>query len=314
MRIAPLAHLVQAARSAVRPGSRQRGERAAVAVGAERELVLARPAGPCPVARSTAGIWPWTKNRTCSRPKWSCASKKRDRRLVVLGAGHDVERQRLAVPPAQGDDLLGVDLEQAGRRDRADREGPLGSVEAQPGARAAGDQDHADLARRQRVGADLGGVPPRHPLAVGLRQPRSPRSAGPARRPRPRPARRAPARRSTDRAARRSIAAISPRSRACSVGRQVAPPREQVPLTVPVAGVRPGSGPETFATSHSSSEQPHDAPRPSVSIESPHASAPESTLPSLGSEIHGQAIVGQSDAGGAAWLRRSRGRSRATGG
>ena len=76
-----------------------------------------------------------------------------------------------AVAAAQGDDLLGVDLEQARRRNRADREGPFGSLEAQPRARAAGDQDDADLARGQRIGPDSAGAPPDHPLAVGLRQP-----------------------------------------------------------------------------------------------------------------------------------------------
>ena len=90
---------------------------------------------------------------------------------MVLGAGHDVERHRPAVPAAQRDDLLGVDLEQAGGRDRADRVGPLGPVEAQPGARPARHHDHADLARRQGVGADPGGAAPRDPLAIGLGQP-----------------------------------------------------------------------------------------------------------------------------------------------
>ena len=92
------------------------------------------------------------------------------RRLVVLGTGHDVERQRLAVAPAQGHDLLGVDLEEAGRRDGADRVRPLGAVEPEPGPGAPGDQHHAHLARRQGRRAALGDVTPRHPLAVSLRQ------------------------------------------------------------------------------------------------------------------------------------------------
>ena len=94
-----------------------------------------------------------------------------DRGLVVLRAGHDVQGECLAVAPAHGDDLLGVNLEQAGLRDRADGEGSLGAVEAQPRTRAAGDEDHANLARGQRAGADLGGPPPGHTLAVGLGQP-----------------------------------------------------------------------------------------------------------------------------------------------
>ena len=71
----------------------------------------------------------------------------------------------------QRDDLLGVDLEEAGGGDRADREGALGAFEAQAGPRAAGHQDHADLAGRQGIRADPRGAAHRHPLAVGLRQP-----------------------------------------------------------------------------------------------------------------------------------------------
>ena len=87
--------------------------------------------------------------------------------LVVLGAGHDVERDRPAVAAGEGDDLLGVDLEQAGGRDRADRVGPLRAVEPEPGARAARDDHHGDLAGGQGRLADRGDVAAGDPLAVG---------------------------------------------------------------------------------------------------------------------------------------------------
>ncbi len=89
--------------------------------------------------------------------------------LVVFGTRHDVQRQRAAVAASQGDNLLGMDLEQAGRGDRADGKGSLGALEAQPRARSAGDHDQSHLAGRQHPGADLGGPAVSHALAVGLR-------------------------------------------------------------------------------------------------------------------------------------------------
>src|SRR5579864_801099 len=88
------------------------------------------------------------------------------RGLVILGAGHDVERQVMAVSASQRDDLLGVDLEEAGARDRADGERALGSVESEPGARPARDQDDRDLAPPKRLLAELGHQPTRRAFAV----------------------------------------------------------------------------------------------------------------------------------------------------
>ena len=108
---------------------------------------------------------------------------------MVLGAGHDVERDRPAVAPAERDDLLGVDLEQARRGDRPDRERSLRPFEAQPRARAAGHEDDADLARGQRVGPDPAGAGASAPARRRSGAAGRPRSAGPARRAGPSPAR-----------------------------------------------------------------------------------------------------------------------------
>ena len=165
-----VAHLVQATGRAVRARGGQGGERAAVAVGAEGDTVLG---GQQDLARGPVHgrHLALDEEPDVLQPEAVVGLEEGDRGLVVLGAGHDVERQRPAMPAPQRDDLLGVDLEQAGRGDRADRKGPLGTLEAQPGARTAGDQDHADLAGGQRLGPDLGGPAPGHALAVGLRQP-----------------------------------------------------------------------------------------------------------------------------------------------
>src|SRR5262249_12195280 len=97
---------------------------------------------------------------------------------VVFRTGHHVERQRLAEAKATGYDLFGVNLEQAGRRHRPDRRGPLGTLEAGTGTRPTGHDHDRDLARRQRRGADLGKTPPGDPIAVGLGEPENVDRAG----------------------------------------------------------------------------------------------------------------------------------------
>ncbi len=110
----------------------------------------------------------------------------------------------------QGDDLLGMDLKQAGRRDRADRKSAFRALEAQPGARAAGDQDDADLAGGQRIGPHPPARRRDHALAVGLRQPDHLDRLHPLRLRNRRPHRRAPARRSAGRAARNRSTRLPP--------------------------------------------------------------------------------------------------------
>ena len=161
-----------------------------------------RPAGPCPLPGRRPASAPG--RRTGRAPGRTGRSPGRSRRSPAWFSGL-VMMYRGTVRPwrrRQRDDLLGVDLEQAGRGDRPDRERPLRPVEAQAGARAAGHQDDADLARGHRVGADPRGPSQRHPLAVGLRQAGPPRSARPGRAGGAAPPRRAPGRRSAVRAAR----------------------------------------------------------------------------------------------------------------
>ena len=75
------------------------------------------------------------------------------------------------MPPPQAQELLGVDLKQAGARDRADRVGPLGAVEAESGPLPAGDHHRGDLAGGQGLLAAFGRPSPRGALGVGLRNP-----------------------------------------------------------------------------------------------------------------------------------------------
>jgi len=86
--------------------------------------------------------------------------------LMVLRARHDVEGGRLAVPPADRHDLLGMNLEEAGGGDRPDRVGPLGTVEAEARAEPPRDDHDGDLAGRQGRRADRRGVPPRDAFAI----------------------------------------------------------------------------------------------------------------------------------------------------
>ena len=125
--------------------------------------------------------------------------------LGVRGrAGHDQERDRHPVPAGQGQDLLGVDAEQAGPGHRADREHPLRLVEPEPTALPAGDEQDRDLAGPQRrLAAD-------RPRPAGCRRP--PRRTA----VRSRPATGRPPARTSWRTTGRAI-----RSRAASAGRRV---------------------------------------------------------------------------------------------
>ena len=94
-----------------------------------------------------------------------------DRDLVILGTRHHIKRNRLAVPPTEREHLLGVNLKEARRRNRADRIGSLRSFEAEPCARTSRDDHHRHLARGQRRRAQLGDVTSGDSFAVGSRKP-----------------------------------------------------------------------------------------------------------------------------------------------
>ena len=163
------AHLVEAARRAVWPRHRQGGERAAVAVGGERDMILRRQenfAGRTVDGRHLT----LCEESHVLEPEAVVAIEKIDRGLVVFRACHDIERNRSPMAPSQRDDLLGMDLKEARRRDRPDRECSLRSLKAEPRSRSAGDQDDPDFAGCQCVGAQAAGAATDHPLAVGLRQ------------------------------------------------------------------------------------------------------------------------------------------------
>ena len=166
---AVLAHLIQAAWRAARAASRQGGEGASVAVGREGDPVFRGQqdfAGGLVDGRHL----PLGEEPDVFQAEAVVLLEEVDRRFVVLGAGHDVQRQGPSEAAAQRDDLLGVDLEQARRGDRPDGKGPLGPFESQASARTAGDEDDADLAGGEGVGPDPAGPAPGHALAVGLRQ------------------------------------------------------------------------------------------------------------------------------------------------
>ena len=159
-------HLLQARRRAVGPGRGQGGEGAAVAVGAEGEVALV---GEQDLARRLVDgrHLPLGEEADALQAEIGVLGEEPGGRLVVLGAGHDVERDRPAVAAAEGEDLLAVDLEEGRARDRADRVGPLRAVEPQPGPLAARDDDDGDLAGREHRLAHLGHVPARDALGVG---------------------------------------------------------------------------------------------------------------------------------------------------
>ncbi len=166
---AELSHLVEAARRAAGAGGGQRGERAAVAVGRQRHMIPGRQqhlAGGAVDGRHL----PLDEEPDVLEAEPAVSLEEVDGRPVVLGAGHDVQGDPVPMAPGQRQDFFGVDLEERRRGDRADREGALGPLEPEPGARAAGDQDHADLARGDGVGTDAHRPADRHALAVGLGQ------------------------------------------------------------------------------------------------------------------------------------------------
>ena len=216
---APLAHLLQAARRAVRAGGRQRGEGAAVAVGAECDVVLARQqdlaAGP--VDRRHL---PLDEEADVLQAEAVVLLEERDRRLVVLRAGHDVERQR----PCRGDGPGRRSSRQWIWNRLAEETGPIGKVPLGPSYPSRVPDPPAtridpDLAGGQGVGPDLDGPAPGHALAVGLRQPDHLDRPDPVGLDLPRRPRRAPAPRSGRRAARSRSRRSRPRAApaACSV-------------------------------------------------------------------------------------------------
>jgi hypothetical protein len=109
---APFAHLVQATALALGALMGERGERAAVAVGTEGDVRLV---GEQHLTRRAIDgrHLPLNEEAEVFQPEPIVLVEEADGRLVVVGAGHHVERQRFAVAPAHRDDLLGVDLEEA---------------------------------------------------------------------------------------------------------------------------------------------------------------------------------------------------------
>ena len=166
---APRAHLIQATRSPAWPGSGQGGQGAAVTVRAQGDMAFL---GQQHLARFAVhgGHLPLDEEADVVQAEAVVLVEEPGGFVVVLGAGHDVERQRGAVSPAERDDLLGVELEQARGRDGADRVRPLRAVKPEPRPRAPRHEHHPDLARRQHRGPQFGRVPPLDPFGVGPRQ------------------------------------------------------------------------------------------------------------------------------------------------
>ena len=104
--------------------------------------------------------------------------EKRDGFLVGGRAGHQVQGNPRAVASARGDDLLDVDLKQRLSRHRPDRKHALGVVEPEPRRLPSGHEDHADLARRERLGPASPGLVGREGVLRGV-EPERRRRAGP---------------------------------------------------------------------------------------------------------------------------------------
>ena len=160
-------HFLEAARGAVGPGRCQGHEDPAMAVRRERNMVLRRQQD-LPGFQVNGRHLPLREEADVFQAKLIVGPEELDGGLVVLGAGHDVERDDMPVTTSQGDDLLGVDLEQACRGDRPDRKGPFGPLESQASPGSAGHEDHTHLARGDRVGPDPGRPTLGDAFAVGL--------------------------------------------------------------------------------------------------------------------------------------------------
>ena len=219
---APLAHLVQAARRAVRPGRGQRGERAAVAVGAEGDVV---PVGQQDLARRAVDRrhLPLDEEPDVLQAEPVVALEEGDRRLVVLGAGHDVERHDLPCRRPRATIFSAWIWNRL-----AGETGPIGKVPFGPSKPSRVPDPPATRMTPtspagQGAGPDLGRPPPGHPLAVGLRQPDHLDRPDLLRSRRPRPV--SPCTSSAIRrsSCSKSIAAISRCSRGCVRRRQGRP-------------------------------------------------------------------------------------------
>jgi hypothetical protein len=224
------AHLVEATRRAVGAGGCQRLERPAVAVGAERQVALLSEEDPRRFAVD-GGHLPLDEEADVLEAELPVLGEEARGGLVILGARHHVQGGRLAVSPADGHDLLGVDLEEAGGGDRPDRVRPLGAVEAEAGAETPRDDHDRDLAGRQGRRADRRGVPSSDAFAV--RRGRRKTSTG---RTRSGAGTSDPSARLGSRSGRRAPRSRSPRSRRPArpaVRIELVPPPEQVPLSMP---------------------------------------------------------------------------------
>jgi hypothetical protein len=105
----------------------------------------------CQVER---GMVPWRKKNTSSRGRPKNAFSSKNFRVGSSVAWLVITRNgRPAVASGQGQDLLGVNLEERLVGHRTDGKQPLGQVESQPRALAAGDDEDGNLAAVERLSA-----------------------------------------------------------------------------------------------------------------------------------------------------------------
>ena len=136
----------------IAPLSAKRRDRAAVAVGAEEQLVFRGQ-------QQLAGLRVDRRHRALAennqvvfgKPEPLVLVEEIDLLVVRDGAGHHVDRHRRAVATGCGERLFQMDLQERRARHRSDRIHALGLVETEPAALPSGREQHANFAGRQRL-------------------------------------------------------------------------------------------------------------------------------------------------------------------